>query len=116
MKSITEESKEHEHWYEEAKKMTLSQLPVFIDHLINDYNHDYGTIVHAMAAGAIASMHAMDNSSQGGIIGFQASFVMWQFIKIWMSIESPLRLLNFGDLLYPQCEYKFKTISKDTWE
>ena len=116
MKSITEESKEHEEWYEEAKKMTLSQLPVFIDHLVNDYNHDYGTICHAMTSGAIATMRAIDNSPQGGITGFQASCIMWQFIQKWMSFESPLRLINFEDLLYPQYENKFKTMSKETWE
>lgn len=116
MKSITEEMKEHEKWYEDARKMTLSQLAEFINHLTNDYKHDYGTIVHAMTAGALASISVIDRSPEGGITGFQASCIMWQFIKTFMHIESPLRLLNFEDLLYPQYENTFRTISEDTWK
>src|SRR5690349_20327046 len=70
---ITEESGEHKQWYVDAHapEMTLETLPEFLRHLTEDYHHDYGTICHALAAGAIATAYAMDRSPQGGITGFQ---------------------------------------------
>ena len=37
---------------------------------------DYGTVCHAIALSAVA------RTAQGGITGFQAGAVMWEFIKI----------------------------------
>jgi len=114
---ICEEMRIHEGWYKEAKKMTIDELLPFINHLINDYEHDYGTICHALAAGAIATASAMNNSEQGGITGFQASAVMWEFIKHWSHYNGPMRLVNYEDMLYPQYAYRFeKTISEATWK
>ena len=116
--TITEEMKVHEQWYREAHDMTLEKLPEFLRHLAEDYQHDYGTICHAISAGAVATAWAMDNSPCGGITGFQASCIMWGFIQHWSfkNNKCGLRLLNMDDLLYPQYEYKFQTISKKTFE
>ena len=83
MKTITEEMKIHEEWYKQAKEQTLETLPAFLNHLINDYGHDYGTICHAIAAGAIGAAYALERSPQGGITGFQAGCIMWCFIRHW---------------------------------
>lgn len=109
---ITEEMKIHEAWFKEAKSMTLEKLPGFLKHLTEDYVHDYGTIVHALGAGAVATAWALNNSPAGGITGFQASCVMWDFIQNWFysGNKCGLRLLDMDNLLYPQYEYKFKTI------
>lgn len=115
---ITQEEKIHEKWFADADKITLETLPEFLRHLIEDYEHDYGTICHALSAGAIATMWAMNNHPQGGITGFQAGAVLWGVIKNWSyrSNKTGLRLVDYDDLLYPQYEYKFsKTISSDTW-
>lgn len=112
MQAITEEDKIHESWYEEAKGMTIEELPNFIDRLLNEYKHDYGIICHAMAACAIATLCAMNK--QEGITSFQAGAVMWQFIRHWMSIEGPMKLLQYRNLLYPQYENDFNTIDKET--
>jgi hypothetical protein len=115
--SITEESGVHKQWYEDAKNQTVETLPEFIRHLTQDYEHDYGTICHAMSAAACASCWAINGTDQGGITGFQAGAVMWGFISHWMSKEGkPLRLIDYSDMLYPQYEERFKTISKDTLE
>ena len=112
---ITEEMGVHEKWYE--ARPTLAELPEFLRHLTEDYEHDYGTICHAVAAGALASARAIDKSPQGGITGFQAGAIMWQFICKWQHLEGkPLRLLEYENMLYPQYESKFKTISKSTWK
>lgn len=116
--TITEEMKIHKEWYKEAEKITEKTLPKFISKLINNYNHDYGTICHACSAAAIASINAVNNSRQGGITGFQAGCIMWGFIKNWMPDfkDTFAKLTNYKDLLYPQYEDEFNTLSKDAFE
>lgn len=122
MKQITEEMGIHKKWYEEAKKIkTPAELKAFTEKIINDYGHDYGTICHACAAVAIAGAECVNHDpKQGGITGFQAGAIMWEFIKNWNAgfsyDKNPLQLLNFGDLLYPQKEERFTTISESTWK
>ena len=103
-----------------TKSMKPDDFPEFFRELTEDYEHDYGTVCHAMAAVGLAAMFAFNNSEGacGGITGFQAGCVMWQVI-IHMNYESNkcgLRLLDMDDLLYPQYEHKFTAISKDTWD
>lgn len=108
----------HEQWFEEARKMTLDKLPDFIHHLLNDYGHDYGTICHALTAGAAATAWAMDNTPQGGITGFQAGCIMWGFIRQWnyRYNKTGLKIVDYDNFLYPQYNDKFqKTISPDIW-
>ena len=80
---ITEEMHLEKEWFELARKQTLETLPGFINYVMNDYMHDYGTICHAVAACALASAWAANDSPNGGITGFQANFVMWDFVKQW---------------------------------
>lgn len=119
MEQITEEMKVHEQWYKESKGMTLDKLPAFLKKLTEDYGHDYGTICHALAAGAIATIWAMDNTEQGGITGFQASCIMWSFIRHWDKEHNKtgMRLIDYDNMLFPQYKDKFeKTISSNTWK
>ena len=55
-KKITEEMGEQEKWYDQAKKVTTLTLPAFIKHLTKDYEHDYGTIAHAVTAAGLAAI------------------------------------------------------------
>lgn len=106
-------------WYDDAKSMDTQNLPEFIENLLSKYDHDYGTICHALAAGAIATCCAINDSDQGGITGFQAGAVMWEFIKHWSYTNNKcgMRLYDWDHLLYPQYEDEFKkTISLNTWE
>ena len=117
--TISEEMNIQDEWYKETDTMTMDKLPAFLDHIMNDYNHDYGTICHAITAGGLATMHALNRSDAGGITGFQAGYIMWQFIRKWnySSNKSGLRIVDYDDFLYPQYDYKFnKTLSPDTWE
>lgn len=115
-KQITEEMGIQKEWYKKAKNMNTEELPEFIRELTEDYSHDYGTICHAIAAGAVATAWAINNTPTGGITGFQAGAIMWEFIREWMSYDKkPMRLIDYGDMLYPQYEDKFKKISEDTW-
>ena len=116
---ITEEENIHNEWYLQAKDQTLDSLQGFINHIINDYEHDYGTICHAMSACSIATMWAINKTDQGGITGFQAGAIMWEFIKHWNYTDNKtgMKMVNYDDMLYPQYDYKFqKTITESIWK
>lgn len=117
---INEEMDLEKEWYAEAAKQTLKTLPGFINHVMNDYIHDYGTVCKAIAACAIAAAWAAneENGAQGGITGFQAVAVMWEFIRIWefTSNKTGLKILDYDNMLYPQMADKFeKKISRGVW-
>ncbi len=101
----------------EARKQTLETLPAFLVKLA-EREHDYGTICVAIGAAAVGAAWALERSPQGGISGAQAWAIMWEFITGWNAdgdSDSPKRLLNYGDLLYPHNEDKFKIISQETF-
>lgn len=113
----TEEMHLEKEWFKEASKTQTKNVNKFIEHVFRDYNHDYGMVVHAVSAAALAAAWA--GASELGITGFQASLVMWDFIQQWTHIgkEVGARVLNFDNMLYPQYEYKYeKTIDQKTWE
>ena len=116
-KAITEKDKDViESWVKETDKVTLDNLPAFLRHLTADYQHDYGTICHAVAISAVAAAKAVNRTDAGGITGFQAGAVFWEFYKRWLMEDGPARLLKYNDMLYPQYAGNFaKTISPDTW-
>lgn len=118
---ITEEMHLEKEWFEQARKQNFETLPDFIDHIMNDYIHDYGTVCHGVAACALAAAWAANNSegAEGGITGFQSGFVMWDFVKQWgyLSNKCGLKMIDYDKMLYPQCDNHFaKTISADVWE
>ena len=121
-KMITEENDraEIDSWFEQAGKQTFETLPEFIRHVMNDYEHDYGTVCHAIAACAVATAWACNEmeGASGGITGFQAGAVMWTFIRHWLykSNKCGLRIIDYDDLLYPQYASRFgKTIGSRIW-
>lgn len=116
-RTITEKEGLHEQWYQRAEEMTLAKLPEFLRELTEDYVHDYGTICHAIAAAAVAAAWAVERSPVGGITGFQAGAIMWEFLTHWQTEyrDKPLRLLDYGNLLYPQYRDRFTGISPATW-
>ncbi len=100
-------------WFAEP----ITSVDEFIKKLNDQYEHDYGTVCHAMAAVAVQAAKAFNDSEQGGITGFQAGAVMWEFIKRFMHLEGPMRLVQYNDMLYPQYFEKFDTtISEDIWK
>ncbi len=116
---VTEKDGVHKEWYKEAGKCcTPDDLTKFIAHLLHDYNHDYGTICHAVTAAAIAAAWtACRDPRQGGITGFQAGAVMWEFIGHWGSKEGPMRLQCYDQMLYPQHGEQFdRQLSQHTWD
>lgn len=103
-------------WYDEAKAQTPETLPAFIAKLTDDYGHDYGTICHAVTAAGLGAMWAVNSSPAGGITGFQAGCIMWEFIRRWMHKDGPLRLIDYNDLLYPQYARKFTSVDPEAFD
>lgn len=118
-KKIIEEYKDPEKdWFEWAKNIkSVDQLTVFVKHMLYDFDHDYGTLCHAIAACAVASAYL--GAEVKGITGFQSGFVMWDFIKNWTKQDNKcgLRLIDYDNFLYPQYEHKYdKTIDISVWK
>lgn len=74
-KEITEKDHPEKEWLEEARKQTHETLPKFIDHLMNDYKHDYGTCIKAVSAAMLGTFWAFNR--QEGFTGFQVGFIPW---------------------------------------
>lgn len=114
-KVIKEEDGIQKEWFEEAAKITLDTLGDFVKKLANDYEHDYGTIVHAMTAAVGATLSALNNSPQGGITGFQAGCLMWEILEKEFHIAYPSKLIKYENMLFPAYEYQFNAIPYDIW-
>lgn len=96
---------------------TFEDLTHFLKDVLDNYNIGYGESPRAMAQAILAT--AWFFADKFGITGFQAGFVMWDFIRDWQfsSNECGLKITDYDDMLYPQYEDRFeKTITKYTWE
>lgn len=115
MQEITEEMGIHKEWYE-AKPRTPDELAAFVTKLLTEYHHDYGTICHAAAAAAVAACRTVNaDENQGGITGFQAGAIMWEFVRHWLHEKGPMRMQRMEHLLFPQYGDEFRTIPLATF-
>lgn len=117
MKKITEADHLENEWLEQAKTQTLETLPEFINHLMNDYKHDYGTSLKATVVAMLATFNACNKSEQGGFTGAQVGFIPWFMIsEFWGVSEVGRKVIDFEHMLYPQYAYEFeKTMSSRIW-
>ena len=96
----------------------FDKLVEFLKDVRDNYNYDYGVAPRAIAQASVAT--AWYFAYVFGITGFQAGFVMWDFIRDWQyrNNECGLKIIDYDLMLYPQYEDKFteKTISKWQWE
>lgn len=96
---------------------SFNDLVAFLQRVKDNCNTGYGTAPRAIAQAALATAWYL--ASDFGITGFQAGFVMWDFIIDWQysSNECGMKIVDYDSMLYPQYDYRFeKTISKDTFE
>lgn len=95
---------------------SFDDLVAFLKYVKDNCNCGYGEAPRAMAQAAVATAWYL--AREFGITGFQAGFVMWDFIRDWEYRHNKcgLKIVDFDDMLYPQYDYKFeKRISLDTW-
>ena len=96
---------------------SFEDLTKFLKDVETNYNCGYGEAPRAMAQACLAVGYYL--SDKFGITGFQAGFVMWDFICDWRYRHNKcgLIIVDYDDMLYPQYDYRFeKTISRYTWE
>lgn len=96
---------------------TFEDLTEFLKYVEENCNEDYGGAPRSMAQACLAVGWYL--SEKFGITGFQAGFVMWDFILGWAytNNKAGLKMVNYDDMLYPQYWDKFeKTIRPDIWE
>lgn len=96
---------------------TFDELVSFLEYVKDECNYDYGVAPRSIAQASVAVAWYL--ASEFGITGFQAGFVMWDFIRDWNNKDNEcgMKLVDYNDMLYPQHDYKFeKTINSSTWE
>ena len=96
---------------------TFDELVEFLKDVKENYNSGYGEAPRAMAQASLAVAYYL--SSEFGITGFQAGFVMWDFIQDWLYTGNKcgLKIVDYDNMLYPQYYDKFdKYISPETFE
>ncbi|MBQ5769257.1 MAG: hypothetical protein IIV94_10330 [Clostridiales bacterium] len=96
---------------------TFEELTEFLKNVKENYNCGYGEAPRAIAQASLAVAWYL--ASEFGITGFQAGFVMWDFIRDWQYSynKAGLKIVDYDDMLYPQHHDKFeKTIRPHVWE
>lgn len=96
---------------------SFDDLVSFLQRVKDSCNSGYGTAPRAIAQAALATAWYL--AFDFGITGFQAGFVMWDFIRDWQypNNECGIKIVDYDTMLYPQYDYRFeKTISKGTFE
>ena len=98
-----------ESWFKEATNCRLDDgsLQKFLDHLKNDYLHDYGTSARATAAAAFATAIAF--AQYEGLTGYQWGYVAMDVLGRMSFPNNKLgfMVIDYDDLLYPQYEHRF---------
>lgn len=95
----------------------LDDLMEFLKYVKENCNYDYGVAPRSIAQAALATAWYLSN--EFGITGFQAGFVMFDFIRDWnfSNNKCGLKIIDYDDMLYPQYYDEFeKTISRETFE
>lgn len=94
----------------------FDELVEFLKYVKDNCNCGYGEAPRAMAQASVAVARYL--AGEFGITGFQAGFVMWDFIEDWQFTHNKcgLRIIDYDNMLYPQYDHKFeKTIRSSTW-
>lgn len=114
----TREFEAKEKLQEERRNIeSFEELVSFLEKIKDNYGSGYGEAPRAIAQAALATAYYLADK-EFGITGFQANFVMWDFLFDWQfpSNECGLKIVNYDDMLLPQNEHRFeKVISKETF-
>ena len=105
MRKLDEQSVEFKEllkkWYEEVDTInSKNKLDRFVKKIMQGYEHDCGTYVHAVAVCTKAFIRYYGS----GMTGMQASFLMWELIRKTFHKNDAfgLQLVSFESVLYPQ--------------
>lgn len=89
---------------------TFDELVSYLQYVKDNCNTCYGEAPRAISQAALAVSWYL--ASEFGITGWQAGFVMWDYVRGWRFNDNKcgLRLIDYDEMLYPQHEYKFEKI------
>lgn len=96
---------------------TFDDLTDYLKFVKEKCNTDYGVAPRSIAQACLAVGNYL--AGEFGITGFQAGFVMWDFIRYWNHEDNKcgMKLVDYDKMLYPQYDGYFdKTIAKDTFD
>lgn len=96
---------------------TIKELTAYIKNVEKNCNYEYGVAPRAIAQAVLATAEYL--ADKMGITGFQAGFVMWDFLYGWTFTNNKcgLKVVNYDNMLYPQYDNGFeKTIPDYVWE
>ena len=81
---------------------TFNELVTFLKYVKENCNCGYGEAPRSIAQAALAVAWYL--ADRFGITGFQAGFVMWDFVRDWQFPHNKcgLRILDYDEMLYPQ--------------
>lgn len=96
-----------ENWYRLARDIETKDDFQHLFERLSEYPHSYGSICIAIAAVASGAAHLLNRSEKGGITGFQASIILWEFRHAWLSENSPAKIIDYSNMLYPQYKEVF---------
>ena len=88
----------------EQKKKNINSfddLVNYLEYIKNNCNYDYDVASRSIAQASLAVAWYL--AKEFGITGFQASFVMWDFIKGWSYKDNKcgLKIIDYDNMLYP---------------
>lgn len=107
---------EQEGWYAEAYHMELERLPEFIRRMLLSKPDQEDGILHALVAGALATVAAMSKAYGKPMNAAIADKLMYRFVARWRGIVGPIKILRFEQMLYPVFKQNFaNTIGQGTW-
>lgn len=115
-KAITEADGVHDAWYERRPK-TPDDLKNFARELLHLHQHDYGTIIHAAAALAVAAIHTVNaDRRSGGITGFQAGAIAHMVTAKLLHIDGPMQRFEYRAMLYPRYAEEHNKLPRKVFE
>lgn len=110
---MSEDSYDYDNLKDEWVELARNDMPTLIK-VLENFNHDYNTSALATAVLAYAGYEHM--AKKLGITGFQAGYAALEFLTFTEIYEIPFFVRSYRDMLYPQYEIKFKSISRKTFE
>ena len=110
---MSEDSYDYDNLKDEWVELARNDMPTLIK-VLESFNHDYDTSALATAILAYAGYEHM--AKELGITGFQASYAALEFLTFTGIYETPFFVRSYCDMLYPQYEIKFRSISRKTFE
>lgn len=91
------------------------ELAELAKEICEKFNFDYGVVPRSIGAFLVVAANYFCHEM--GVTGFQAGFIMYDFIRGFMYPHNKcgIRVVDYDELLYPQYIEKHTTIPESVW-